>query len=69
VKAALLFSLPQNGHWPAIPHAKLENLKQDRYHVWYVVKNVELSVDAHAIFAGLLADIDRQIAELEPRAN
>ena len=47
----------------------LEKLKQDRYHVWYVLKNIELPEDARIIFTALLADIDRKIGELEPRPN
>lgn len=43
----------------------LSQLKEDRYHLTYVVDNVELSVRAQTIFEALLQQIEEQIAAAE----
>lgn len=39
----------------------LQELKEERYHVWWVLGHVELSEDTRTIFQSLLAQIDAQI--------
>ncbi len=42
----------------------LEELKERRYHVWWVITHLDLSADARAVIESLLTRIDDEIASL-----
>ena len=43
----------------------LQELKEQRYHVWWVLSHLDLAEDARTIFDSLLAKIDDQILALQ----
>jgi len=43
----------------------LEELKEERYHVWWVINHLDLTEDARTIFQSLLTQIDDQILAVQ----
>jgi hypothetical protein len=45
----------------------LAKLREHRFHLKYVLDNLELKPDVRTIFTGLLQSIEEQISEIERR--